>query len=105
MCNYANADYKPWCFFGVVKNLIDLDARAGSGLSFCRDIKDVNSKYVCYSAVGEQILILAPEEPRRRSLCASAEAEYLDACLYGARVTGVTAPKALLDYWNKTGKS
>jgi hypothetical protein len=99
MCGYASAKYEPWCFYGVVKNFIDLDARASSGLSLCRDIKDVSSKYVCYSAVGEQVMVLAADETARRSMCASAEADYLDACLYGARVTGVAAPAKLVEVW------
>jgi hypothetical protein len=102
MCSSSNPKYLPYCYLGVVKNLIDLDARATSGLSFCRDIKDVNGKNVCYSAVGEQILILAPDESRRRELCSGAEADYLDACLYGARVTGVAVPTKLAEYWNST---
>jgi hypothetical protein len=99
MCSSANPKYLPYCYLGVVKNLIDLDARATSGLSFCRDIQDVNGKNVCYAAVGEQVLVLAPEDARRRELCSGAEPGYLDACLYGARVTGVAVPPRLAEYW------
>jgi hypothetical protein len=99
MCSSANPNYLPYCYLGVVKNLIDLDARATSGLSFCRDITEENGKNVCYNAVGEQILVLAPEIEKRRELCSGAEAAYLDACLYGARVPGVAVPPKLAEYW------
>jgi hypothetical protein len=97
MCGLADPKYMPWCFYGVVKNFIDLDAHASSGLALCRDIPDVNSKYVCYSAVGEQIQVLATDDQGRRSMCTSAEVEYLDACLYGARVSGVVPPTRLVE--------
>jgi hypothetical protein len=103
MCGSANPMYRPYCYFGVVKNLIDLDARSESGMSFCRDIKlDVNGKNVCYSAVGEQIAVLAPEVTRRRDMCKGAEEDFLDACLYGARVPGVAVPPKLEEYWAST---
>src|SRR4029079_7342122 len=74
MCGLSTPKYMPWCYYGVVKNFIDLDAKASSGLSFCRDITDAAGKVVCNSAVGEQVLVLAPTQDGRRSMCASAEA-------------------------------
>src|SRR4029079_14168604 len=99
MCGLSPPKYMPWFYYGVVKNFIDLDAKASSGLSFCRYITDAASKVVCYSAVGEQVLGLARTREGRGSMCASAEAEYLDACLFGARVAGVAAPAGLVQVW------
>jgi hypothetical protein len=97
LCSLAAAKYQPWCYFGVVKNFIDLEARPEDGLSLCRSIPISDGKAMCYQAVGEQILVLAPNSDERRAACASAENEYLDACLYGARLG--TAPQKLLRVW------
>ena len=97
MCSLAAAKYQPWCYFGVVKNFIDLEARPQDGLSFCRSIPTADGKAMCYQAVGEQVLVLAGDPERRRASCDTAEAEYLDACLYGARLG--TAPKSLQQVW------
>jgi hypothetical protein len=48
----------------------------------------------CYEAVGEEIGTLRNESGPRRVLCEPAEPAYLDACLFGARVSGVE-PKPL----------
>ena len=98
MCSLAAARYQPWCYFGVVKNFIDLEARPQDGLSLCRSIPAANGKAMCYQAVGEQILVLAGDPEQRRASCSTAEAEYLDACLYGARLG--TAPKKLQEVWD-----
>lgn len=97
MCSLAISKYQPWCYFGVVKNLIDLEARPEDGLSFCRSIPTAEGKAMCYQAVGEQIVVLAGDPEQRRASCSTAEAEYLDACLYGARLS--TAPQKLLRIW------
>ena len=97
MCALAPAKYQPWCYYGLVKNLIDLEARASDGMNFCREVPSVDSKAICYSAVGEQILVLNAAEADRRAACAAAEAEYLDACLYGARLTQV--PSIVSKVW------
>ena len=97
MCSLATPKYQPWCYYGLVKNFIDIDARPADGMSLCREVPSVDSKAVCYSAVGEQILVLRPDESARREACSPAEAEYLDACLYGARLAPV--PAMLTKVW------
>ena len=52
-----------------------------------------------YAAVGEQIVILDPDEPDRRRMCADSEAEYLEACLYGSRVV-LEPPAQLVKVWD-----
>jgi hypothetical protein len=98
MCSLVTSKYQPWCYYGLVKNLIDLEARASDGMSLCREVPSSDSKALCYAAVGEQILVLRPGEEERRSLCAPAESEYLDACLYGARLS--QAPTMLTRVWD-----
>jgi len=97
MCSLATPKYQPWCYYGLVKNFIDIDARPADGMSLCREVPSVDSKAVCYSAVGEQILVLRPDEAARRAACSSAEPEFLDACLYGARLAQV--PAMLTKVW------
>lgn len=98
MCSLATPKYQPWCYYGLVKNLIDLDARASDGMSLCRELPSGDSKALCYAAVGEQILVLKPGEAERRSACAPSESEYLDSCLYGARLS--QAPTMLTRVWD-----
>ena len=86
LCSLAPGRYQPWCFYGLVKNFIDLEARAEDGLSLCRNLPAAESKAICYQAVGEQVLVLYPDTEKRRSACGAAETAYLDACLYGARL-------------------
>ena len=99
MCSLDSGLYQPWCYYGVVKNLIDLEARPADGIAFCRDVPGGANKAVCYNAVGEQIMALTPATETRQSLCSSAESDFRDACLYGARVPGIKAPELLLEVW------
>ena len=97
MCSLAVTKYQPWCYYGLVKNFIDLEARSQDGMSLCREVPSSESKAVCYQAVGEQILVLRSTDADRRAACSSAEPEYLDACLYGARLAQV--PMILSKVW------
>ena len=103
MCSLAAVSYQPWCYFGVVKNFIDLEARPEDGLAFCRSIPIADGKSMCYQAVGEQIFVLAGNAEERKGACSTAESPYLDACLYGARLG--TAPPSLLRVWEAVRKS
>jgi hypothetical protein len=94
MCALGTAKYQPWCYFGLVKNFVDLNARAEDGLSFCKAVEGENNKVKCYEAVGEQIATLRNDTPSRKELCTPSEPEYLNACLFGARV-GARPPIAL----------
>jgi hypothetical protein len=98
MYSLATPKYQPWCYYGLVKNLIDLEARASDGMSLCKELPSGDSKALCYSAVGEQILVLKAGESERRSACAPSEPEYLDSCLYGARLS--QAPTMLTRVWD-----
>ncbi|MEO8576456.1 MAG: hypothetical protein ABI556_07145 [Gemmatimonadales bacterium] len=86
LCALGTAKYQPWCYFGLVKSFINMNARAEDGTAFCRELKGEPNKLKCYEAVGEQIGTLRNENAQRRALCESSEAEYKDACLFGARV-------------------
>jgi len=103
MCSLGTEKYQPWCYYGLVKNFIDLEARPADGMAMCRDIPSEAGKTLCYDAVGEQVLILEPDAEKRRAFCATAEVEFVDACSYGARL-GVQAPTKLVAIWDAARK-
>lgn len=98
MCSLGTSRYRPWCYYGLVKNFIDLEARPEDGMAMCRDVPENTGKTLCYNAVGEQIMILQPDVEKRRALCAAAESEFVDVCGYGARLA-VQAPASLVTLW------
>ena len=87
-CSQGSTRYRPWCFVGVVKNFVDVTAKAEDGIEFCKRLTAVDIATSCYVAVGEQAGVLYREMDRREALCATAEAAYVPACRYGARLTG-----------------
>ncbi len=93
MCSVGKELYQPWCFLGVVKNLIDINARPDDGMEFCKAIPGDSNKQLCYAAVGEQILVLQPDVELRKQLCSSSELAYRSACLYGANVNRELPPR------------
>lgn len=98
MCSLGTPKYQPWCYFGLVKNIIDLDARAEDGMSLCKDVRGTPNKAICYTAVGEQISLLATAPEKKTAMCSSAESEYVDACLFGSRVRA-DPPLMVTEVW------
>lgn len=98
MCSLGTPRYQPWCYFGLVKNIIDLNARPSEGIALCREIPIASGKLICYVGVGEQVAFLGPDVETRRSMCSTSEAGMIDACLFGARVKA-EAPAGLSEVW------
>ncbi len=98
MCALGAISYQPWCYFGLVKNIIDLNARPADGIALCRDVPIASGKLICYVAVGEQVALLATGIKERQMLCAPSETLLMDACLYGARVI-TDPPPGLAEAW------
>jgi hypothetical protein len=92
LCSFAPAAYQPWCHVGVVKNFIDLTARPGDGIAYCRSVSGSGNRLACYEAVGEQIGTLRQDLTERAAACAEVAEEYRGACRYGARLTS-TRPR------------
>lgn len=92
MCSLGAKKYQPWCYIGLVKNLIDLNARPADGMSLCRELTSPPSKAKCYEAVGEQVATLRNDVPARRAECSVVEQTYVDICLFGARVVSDIPP-------------
>lgn len=103
MCSLGTKAYQPWCFFGLVKNFVDLNAQASDGIALCKSLGGESNKLKCYEAVGEEIATLRNDAPSRQNLCVGSEQAYIEACLFGARVSG-TQPVALQKL-NAAGKA
>jgi len=88
LCSKGNPRYQPWCFRGVVKNFIDVTAKAGDGLKFCKVVPGRPNQMECYLAVGEEIAVLRNTLEERRPMCEAiaGDAGGRDACLLGAQV-------------------
>jgi hypothetical protein len=86
-CEKSPEPFRPWCHFGAAKNLVDLTSHPADGFAYCSALSDNVSKVTCYSAVGEEIHLLANDVIKRREMCSAAPAPFDAACLYGARVT------------------
>ena len=92
LCGSADVRYRPWCHQGVVKNVIDVSSRAEDGLPYCAELAAAPDKARCYQAVGEELRFLTADAARREETCAKAEPAGVQACRWGARVPGATAP-------------
>ncbi|MFN2433718.1 MAG: hypothetical protein ABR599_13065 [Gemmatimonadota bacterium] len=92
LCSLGSTTYQPWCYEGVVKNFVDLTARPDDGFAFCRAVPGEENRGKCYEAMGEQIAALASDPSEREALCRASQAEYVEACRYGARVQLVRPP-------------
>lgn len=94
LCDQAGAHWRPWCYFGAVKSLIDWNADPGAGMTFCRKLGDRRGWVFCYRGVGEQIIALGKPDPERNRLCAVAgRPEGVEACRYGAALPGSKLPR------------
>lgn len=100
MCSLGTEKYQPWCYYGLVKNIIDLNAQSEDGMAMCRDVASPGSKAECYLAVGEEIWVLEPTNEGRTRRCSTAEAAYLESCLFGARVNSAM-PSILSEVWRR----
>lgn len=95
MCSAGTPRYQPWCYVGFVKNVVDRNASASDGLSFCNVLRGEFNKLKCFQAVGEEISAIRNDSTGRRALCnVPGDEDHLEACLYGAGVIS-TAPMTL----------
>ena len=86
LCANGDPAYQPWCHVGYTKNLVDLDADAAQGITYCRALTDIAAKNACYRAVGEETLVLSQDPVQRRAWCELGEAEYRGICLLAAGI-------------------
>ena len=84
-CSKANADLRPWCYVGFVKNLIDVSARTDGAFAFCPQLDDRTGRLMCYRAIGEELDVLRATSEERTAECEVVSGDEQQACLYGAR--------------------
>ena len=98
MCGRTSVNWREWCYVGVAKNLVEVGARSDEGIAFCRRVNGRVEKMRCYEAVGEEISSVSDATPDRERMCVASEAEYLEACRFGAGILPIrpkTLPPAL----------
>lgn len=57
-CSHGDPGYQPFCFSGAVKNYIDVTARPGDGIAFCKAVPPGLNRTHCFAAVGEEVGVL-----------------------------------------------
>jgi hypothetical protein len=93
-CDMGAERYRPWCYFGAAKSLVDWGARAEPGIEFCGELGTAHGALFCFRAVGEQIRALGGPIPEQDRLCATASrAEAVEACRFGAALPGSKPPR------------
>lgn len=94
LCDQGAEAYRPWCYFGAAKAIVDWDAKAEPGIEFCGELGTARGALFCFRAVGEQIRALGGPTPERERLCAgAARPEAVEACRSGAGLPGSSLPR------------
>ncbi|OLC07336.1 MAG: hypothetical protein AUH41_10615 [Gemmatimonadetes bacterium 13_1_40CM_66_11] len=87
LCHKALEPYRPACYFGAVKALVDWTATTGSAFAFCQIVVTETGGPTCYHALGEEIATLLAALPEREEQCLRAqEPRAIDACRQGAGI-------------------
>ena len=86
MCGRASERGREWCYVGVAKNIVEVGAQHEKGLVFCRRVPGKVAKQRCYEGVGEEIASISEVSADRERMCAPADAGFLEACRFGARL-------------------
>jgi len=93
-CAHGDPGFQPFCFAGVVKNRIDVTAKAIDGIAFCKEIPAGGNRTQCYVAVGQQISVLhSVDLAARASDCALAGSEGEAECRVGAALDETVKPR------------
>ncbi|PYP58667.1 MAG: hypothetical protein DMD40_05055 [Gemmatimonadetes bacterium] len=87
LCHTAAEPYRPACYFGAVKALVDWTATTGAAFAFCQLVASEAGGPTCYHALGEEIATLLASLPEREVQCLRAqEPQAVMACRLGAGV-------------------
>jgi len=87
MCDKAREPYRPACYFGAAKALVDWTATTESAFTFCHIVAAQPGGPTCYQALGEEIATLLATTPEREEQCLRAqEPQAVDACRRGAGI-------------------
>lgn len=83
-CAKGAADWRQWCYVGVVKNFIDVTADPADGVAFCREVPAGQDRDRCWIAVGEQLSVLYTLDVARRDTVCAGTGEGEAMCRRGA---------------------
>ena len=85
LCAKARDPYRPSCYFGAVKALVDWTATTNAAFTFCGIVLREPGAPTCYRALGEEIATLLASAPEKEEQCTRAqEPEAVEACRMGA---------------------
>lgn len=88
LCHKAREPYRPACYFGATKALVDWTATTDAAFAFCRLVANEAGGPTCYQALGEEIATLLATAPERDQQCVKAEEEWaVEACRHGAGIS------------------
>jgi hypothetical protein len=87
LCTLADATFRPMCHRGVVESLVNMNANPAEGIAYCKAVPEADGKTACYTAIGNQALVLPKGEALRAQACRLAEDGMRDVCL-GERRAG-----------------
>jgi hypothetical protein len=92
MCQKGSEQYRPSCYFGAAKALVDWTATTGAAHEFCRIVADEAGGPTCYRALGEEIATLVATAAEREEQCARAnEPSAVAECRRGAGLPAVAS--------------
>jgi len=87
LCHKAREPYRPACYFGAAKALVDWTATTESAFAFCKVVANEAGGPTCYQALGEEIATLLATTAAREQQCIRAEEEWaVEACRHGAGI-------------------
>ena len=85
LCQLGSAAYRPACYVGAAKALVDWTATTDTALAFCRVVAGEPGGMGCFHALGEEIATLLASHEERASQCARAsDPMAVAACRRGA---------------------
>ena len=85
LCQKGTAAYRPACYFGAAKALVDWTATTDAAFTFCRIVAAEPGGPTCYQALGEEIATLVAPIPDREEQCTRAQLPAaVAACRQGA---------------------
>ncbi len=92
-CLQGSPDYRPFCYVGVAKALVDWSAKPATGLDFCGRVARGPGWTECYRAVGEQVAALSETPSERATSCQGAGgADAIRECRIGSLFLDDSAP-------------
>ena len=87
LCHKARDPYRPACYFGAAKALVDWTATTDAAFAFCGLVANEAGGPTCYQALGEEIATLLASTADREQQCVRAKEEWaIEACRHGAAI-------------------